>query len=68
LTTGGIAEDIVWTRSKAKFMSEEPNPNDKKFSLIESVVRVLGLTFILAIIVNVVVLCVIAWITGQSRG
>lgn len=49
-------------------MSEEPNPNDRKFSLIGSLVRVLGLTFILAIIVNVVVLCVIAWITGQSRG
>ena len=48
-------------------MSEEPNPNDKKFSLIESVVRVLCLTFILAIIVNVIALCVIAWITGQSR-
>ncbi len=48
-------------------MSEEPNPKNKKFSLIESVVRVLCLTFILAIIVNVVVLCVIAWITGQSR-
>lgn len=41
-------------------MSEEPNPNDKKFSLIESVVRVLCLTFILAIMVNVIALCVIA--------
>jgi hypothetical protein len=48
-------------------MSEEPNPKDKKSSLIESVVRVLCLTFILAISENVVVLCVIAWITGQSR-
>jgi len=48
-------------------MSEEPNPNEKKFSLIESVVRVLCLTFILAIIVNVIALCAIAWITGQSR-
>lgn len=48
-------------------MSEEQNPKDKKFSLIESVVRVTCLTFILAIIVNVIVLCVIARITGQSR-
>lgn len=48
-------------------MSEEPNSKDRKFSLIESVIRVLCLTFILAILVNVVVLCVIAWITGQSR-
>jgi len=49
-------------------MSEAPNPNDKKFSLMESVARVLCLTFFLAIIVNVIALCVIAWITGQSRG
>ena len=48
-------------------MSEEPNSKDRKFSLIESVIRVLCLTFILTILVNVVVLCVIAWITGQSR-
>ena len=49
-------------------MSEEPDPSKKKSSLVESVARVLCVSIILAIIVNVVVLCVIARITGQSRG
>jgi hypothetical protein len=48
-------------------MSEEPAPKQKKFSWIESVVRVLCVSFFLAIVVNVVVLASIAWITGQSR-
>ncbi len=49
-------------------MSEGPRPNCKKFSLMESVARVFCVSIILAIIVNVVVLCVIARIVGQSRG
>ena len=53
---------------KDKIMSEEPTPKNKKFSLWESVARIICVSIILAIIVNAIVLCVIARIIGQSRG
>lgn len=48
-------------------MSPEHPPRARKSSLVDSIARVFFATIVLAIIVNVVVLGVMAWITGQGR-
>jgi hypothetical protein len=52
--------------SKGRIMSEEPNPNDHRFSGVESVIRVLCVSVFLSAIVFFVIGFVIARIVGQG--